>query len=80
MGGCLHTIRNNFEIPIGEMPFARDRFPTPAFHPAIVVAAVFSGKLCSGVLCQTLGRLAQALLQFCSPTFDQPVHAAKSMF
>jgi hypothetical protein len=45
MGGCLHTIRHNFEIPIGEVPLARDRFPITAFHPTIVVAAVFSGNL-----------------------------------
>src|SRR5215213_252611 len=49
MGGCLHTIRYNFEVPIGEVPLARDRFPTTAFHSAIVMATVFSGKLCSGV-------------------------------
>jgi hypothetical protein len=41
----LHTIGHNFEIPIDEVPLARDRFPITAFHLAIVVAAVFSGKL-----------------------------------
>jgi hypothetical protein len=45
MGGCLHAIGHNFEISIGEMPLARNRFPVIAFHPAIVVAAVVSGKL-----------------------------------
>jgi hypothetical protein len=44
-GGGLHTICHNFEIAIGEVPLARDRFPITAFHPSIVVAAVFSGKL-----------------------------------
>ena len=55
MGGCLHTIRNNFEIPIGEARLARDRFPTTAFHLAIVVAAVFSGKLVGTVLNRLCG-------------------------
>jgi hypothetical protein len=55
MRGCLHAIRNNFEIPIGEVPFARDRFPSTAFHPAIVVAAVFSGKLAGTVLNRLCG-------------------------
>jgi len=49
MGRCLHTIGYNFEIPIGEVPLARDRFPITAFHPAIVVGAVFSGKLVRAV-------------------------------
>ena len=44
VGGCLHTIGHNLEIPISEVPLSRDRFPIVAFHPAIVVAAVFSGK------------------------------------
>jgi hypothetical protein len=44
-GWCLHTIRHNFEIPIGEVPLARDRFPVTAFHPTIVAGAVFSSKL-----------------------------------
>src|SRR3954453_862235 len=47
-GGGLHIIRHNFEIAIGKAPLARDRFPAVAFHAPIVVAAVFSGKLCSG--------------------------------
>jgi hypothetical protein len=41
----LHAIDHNFEIAICELLLARDRFPITAFHPAIVVAAVFSGKL-----------------------------------
>jgi hypothetical protein len=45
VGGCLHTIGDNFEVAISEVPFARDRFPVTAFHPAIVVGANFSGKL-----------------------------------
>ena len=56
-GGCLHTIRHNFEIPIGEVPLARDRFPLAAFHLAIVVAAVFSGKLVGAVHLNRLWRL-----------------------
>jgi uncharacterized membrane protein len=55
MGGCLHAIGYNFEIPISEVPLARDRFPTTAFHPAIVVAAVFSGKLVGAVLNRLFG-------------------------
>jgi hypothetical protein len=51
----LDTIGHNFEIPISEVPLARDRFPITAFHPAIVVAAVFSGKRCSGVWVKRLG-------------------------
>ena len=49
MAGGLHTIGHNFEISICEVPLARDRFPATAFHPATVVAAVFSGKRCGGV-------------------------------
>jgi hypothetical protein len=41
----LHTICHNFKISIGEVPLAGDCFPVTAFHPAIVVAAVLSGKL-----------------------------------
>src|SRR4029077_14480236 len=44
MAGGLHAIGHNFEISICEVPLARDRFPATAFHPATVVAAVFSGK------------------------------------
>ena len=64
---CLHTIRHNFEVPVGEVPLARDRFPITAFHPSIVVAAVFSGKLVGAVHLNRLWREANRRYLTTSP-------------
>src|SRR3954453_16446129 len=78
-GGGLHIIRHNFEIAIRKAPLARDRFPAVAFHAPIVVAAVFSGKLCSGFVSNAWA-LGTSSPTICSQMFDQPVDAQKSMF